>query len=65
MKEQTTFESLAQMGARELERHCSANDDAEQLLEMAINTLGLSARAYSRFLKVSPTIADLAGSEEI
>jgi magnesium chelatase family protein len=41
------------------------NDDAERLLETAINKLGLSARAYSRVLKVGRTIADLAGSEEI
>ena len=53
------------MGAREIKRHCSVNDDAEKLLEMAINKLGLSARAYSRVLKVARTIADLAGSEDI
>jgi magnesium chelatase family protein len=41
------------------------NDDAERLLETAINKLGLSARAYSRVLKVGRTIADLAGAEEI
>ena len=43
----------------------SVNDDAERLLETAINKLGLSARAYSRVLKVGRTIADLAGTEEI
>jgi magnesium chelatase family protein len=41
------------------------NDDGERLLETAINKLGLSARAYSRVLKVGRTIADLAGTEEI
>jgi magnesium chelatase family protein len=41
------------------------NDDAERLLETAINKLGLGARAYSRVLKVGRTIADLAGTEEI
>ena len=55
----------AQMGARDLKRHCAVNSDAEKLLEHAINKLGLSARAYSRVLKVSRTIADLEGSEEI
>ena len=35
------------------------------MLEAAINKLGLSARAYSHVLKVSRTIADLEGSEDI
>jgi magnesium chelatase family protein len=39
--------------------------DPERLLETAINKLGLSARAYSRVLKVGRTIADLAGAEDI
>ena len=55
----------AQMGARDIKRHCQLKDDAEKLLENAINRLGLSARAYSRVLKVGRTIADLAASEEI
>jgi magnesium chelatase family protein len=63
--EKTKIHANAQMGAREIKRHCSVNDDAEKLLEMAINKLGLSARAYSRVLKVARTIADLAGSEDI
>ena len=53
------------MGARDIKRYCPVNDDAERLLETAINKLGLSARAYSRVLKVGRTIADLAGTEEI
>jgi len=53
------------MGAREIRRYCNVNVDAEKLLETAINKLGLSARAYSRVLKVGRTIADLAGSEDI
>ena len=53
------------MGSRDIKRYCAVNDDAEKLLETAINKLGLSARAYSRVLKVGRTIADLAGAEEI
>jgi magnesium chelatase family protein len=63
--EKTKLHSNAQMGTREIKRHCAVNDDAERLLETAINKLGLSARAYSRVLKVGRTIADLAGSEDI
>jgi len=55
----------AQMGTKELRRHCVVKEGAEKLLEVAINKLGLSARAYSRILKVGRTIADLEGSEEI
>ena len=63
--EKTKLHSNAQMGTREIKRYCSVQDDAEKLLETAINKLGLSARAYSRVLKVGRTIADLAGAENI
>ena len=49
----------AQMGARELHAHCQVEASGERLLELAINRLGLSARAYTRILKVARTIADL------
>jgi len=55
----------SQKGAKEIKRHCAVKEDAEKLLETAINKLGLSARAYSRVLKVGRTIADLAGAEHI
>jgi magnesium chelatase family protein len=55
----------AQMGTKEIKRYCIVEKGAESLLEIAINKLGLSARAYSRILKVSRTIADLEGSETI
>ncbi|OGQ79275.1 MAG: hypothetical protein A3F90_02630 [Deltaproteobacteria bacterium RIFCSPLOWO2_12_FULL_60_19] len=55
----------AQMGTRDIKRYCAVKQEAEKLLEVAINKLGLSARAYSRVLKVARTIADLAGSEDI
>ena len=55
----------AKMGARELRTHCQVESAAERLLELAINRLGLSARAYTRILKVSRTIADLDGGGPI
>ncbi|HSK29267.1 MAG TPA: YifB family Mg chelatase-like AAA ATPase, partial [Candidatus Limnocylindria bacterium] len=61
----TKIHANAQMGSREIKRYCAIEDDAERLLETAINKLGLSARAYSRVLKVGRTIADLAGTEDI
>ena len=63
--EKTKIHANAQMGARDIKRYCAVKDDAEKLLETAINKLGLSARAYSRVLKVGRTIADLAGAEAI
>ncbi len=53
------------MVTKDIKRHCAVKEGAKKLLETAINKLGLSARAYSRILKVGRTIADLEGSEEI
>ena len=53
------------MGAREINRYGAVKEDAEKLLETAINKLGLSARAYSRVLKIGRTIAELAGTKNI
>lgn len=55
----------AQMGSREIRRYCELGTDAEHLLERAMVKQGLSARAHDRILKVSRTIADLAGGEVI
>jgi magnesium chelatase family protein len=55
----------AQMTPRFLKKHCGIGEDSKQLLEAAIDKLGLSARAYTRILKVSRTIADLAGEASI
>src|SRR5208282_4744031 len=60
-----TIFSNAQMGAREMKQHCEIDPAGEKLLELAINRLGLSARAYTRILKVARTIADLDASEGI
>jgi magnesium chelatase family protein len=55
----------AHMQARDIRRYCRIDAAGQELLKNAITKLGLSARAYDRILKVSRTIADLAGSEVI
>ena len=57
--------SNAEMTPRMIRRHCRIDAESEQMLERAMTRLGLSARAYDRILKVSRTIADLEGCEEI
>jgi len=55
----------AQMGSKELREICRIDATGKALLEKAMDRLGLSARAYDRILKVSRTVADLAGSPDI
>src|SRR5207237_4283290 len=55
----------AQMSSKQLREICVINQAGETLLKRAMERLNLSARAYDRILKVSRTIADLAGSENI
>jgi magnesium chelatase family protein len=55
----------AAMNARQLERFCPLSDDCRQTLEKILDRMGLSARAYTRILKVARTIADLAGEASI
>jgi len=55
----------AQMTPRYLKKYCQIGEDSKALLEQAIDKLGLSARAYTRILKIARTIADLESVEEI
>ncbi|OOZ39577.1 ATP-dependent protease [Solemya pervernicosa gill symbiont] len=54
-----------QLDNRAINKHCRLNSDDRQLLDTAIDHLGLSARAYHRILKVARTVADLEGSDQI
>ena len=55
----------AQMNEKHLQTYCTLSADSQQLLRTAMERLQLSARAYSRILKVARTIADLESSEHI
>jgi magnesium chelatase family protein len=55
----------ASMNTKLIKKYCILNDEAKELLKMAMTELGLSARAYDKILKVSRTIADLAEAEGI
>ena len=55
----------ARMDSKEIRKFCRIDEQGDELLKMAITKLGLSARAYDRILKVSRTIADLEGVDEI
>ena len=55
----------AEMNNAQMEKFCPLSEDCKSLLENIIDRLGLSARAYSRIVRISRTIADLAGTEEI
>jgi magnesium chelatase family protein len=55
----------AHLGGREVRRVCRIGPAGRRLLELASERLGLSARAYTRILRVARTIADLAGDAEV
>ncbi|MEW6351188.1 MAG: YifB family Mg chelatase-like AAA ATPase [Thermodesulfobacteriota bacterium] len=57
--------SNAQMGTRHVKHFCPLDHESMSVLEKAVARLGLSARAYHRILKISRTIADLEGAEQI
>ncbi len=55
----------ARMTEKQIKLYCAINEEAHRLLEMAIEKLGLSARAMNRVLKVARTIADLEDEEGV
>ena len=61
----TKITSNARMTHAQIRKHCVIDSTLGDLLQQAMEQLSLSARAYDRILKVSRTIADLAGAERI
>lgn len=60
-----TIHANAQMNSQLIQKYCDLDDACRNMLKNAMNKMGLSARAHDRILKVSRTIADLDGSENI
>lgn len=61
----TSLYANADMGPGEVRQHCVLDDTGRRLMKSAMTQMGLSARGFHRVLKVSRTIADLAGSDGI
>jgi magnesium chelatase family protein len=59
------FYANSQMRTRQIKKYCALMPEAKSLLETAMQKLALSARAYTRILKLSRTIADMEGAEGI
>ena len=61
----TGIYSNAELTPQMIEKYCQIDEQSKKILEQAFKKLGLSARAYSRILKVARTIADLESKENI
>ncbi len=57
--------SNAELSGRLLEKFCHLSGPEHVFLEKAVHSLGLSARTYTRILRVARTVADLAGEENL
>ena len=64
-KDNESIHYNAQMNVKQIRKYCILNEESKNMLKNAMDRLNLSARAYDRILKVSRTIADLEGAENI
>lgn len=61
----TDFHCNAQLTGNSIREYCVPDRKASDLLNMAVERMGLSMRAYHRVLKVARTVADLRGAESV
>jgi magnesium chelatase family protein len=57
--------SNSEMNSKVIKKYCELSEDSLEIIKTAVNRLNLSARSYSKILRVARTIADLDGSTEI
>ena len=55
----------AQMTSREVRKYCELDKSCQQMLRHSVEEMGLSARAHDKILRVSRTIADVAGDDTL
>lgn len=65
LPENRRIRTNAELSGANLEQFCALDDAGREFLGKAVKTLGLSARAYTRILRIARTIADLDGAERI
>ncbi|MFT6443059.1 MAG: magnesium chelatase family protein [Crocinitomicaceae bacterium] len=64
-KTERSIFSNSEMSSRQIREYCKLDSKSAELLKKAMNSLGFSARAYDRILKVARTIADLEKAIDI
>lgn len=55
----------SQMSTKDIKEYCTLNSDSEELLQLAMTDLGLSARAHDKILRIARTIAELDNKDKI
>lgn len=59
------FRTNSELSGKWLEQYCALTETEHAFLEQAVRKLGMSARGFTRVLRISRTIADLAGDEKL
>ena len=60
-----SYSTNDELSSKDVDKYIRLDEDCRLLVEKLLTTLGLSARSYSRILRIARTIADLDGSEEV